>query len=94
MADQSLSYLVSRLVDHVFGSGITSIRYVSVLAGVLTVPIVFCIGRRLVSTRVGIYPCVLSAISLPMVVWQQNCPVVRVREGIGCRKLLDVSGAA
>jgi hypothetical protein len=65
-------YLMLRIVVQVFGVTLMAIRLPSVLFGVATVPVVYLIGRRLVSVRVGVFAAVLLAVSLPVVFWQQN----------------------
>ena len=65
-------YLMLKAVIEVFGVTLTSIRMPSVLFGVATVPLVYLIGRRLASIRVGVFASVLFAVSLPIVFWQQN----------------------
>jgi mannosyltransferase len=67
-----LYYLMLRIVVEVFGTTLTAIRLPSVLFGVATVPVVYLIGRRLASIRVGVFAAVLFSVSLPVVFWQQN----------------------
>jgi mannosyltransferase len=65
-------FLLLRGVVDLFGSSLIAVRLPSVLAGVAVIPIVFLIGNRLGGQRVGRFACLLSAISLPAVFWQQN----------------------
>ncbi|MHB1510415.1 MAG: glycosyltransferase family 39 protein [Acidimicrobiales bacterium] len=65
-------YLLLREVLNNVSSSVRAMRLISVFSGVGTIPIVYCIGRRLANSRVGILASLLSAVSLPMVFWQQN----------------------
>ena len=67
-----LYYLMLRIVVEIFGVTQMAIRLPSILFGVATVPVVYLIGRRLAGIRVGVFASVLSAVSLPVVFWQQN----------------------
>jgi mannosyltransferase len=67
-----LYYVMLRFVVEVFGDTLTAVRLPSVLFGVATVPVVYLIGRRLASIRVGVFAALLFAVNLPVVFWQQN----------------------
>lgn len=70
--NMTLYYIILRAVLIDISPSVLAMRLISVLAGALTVPVVYLIGKRLASTRVGLAAAALSAFSLPMVFWQQN----------------------
>ena len=63
-----LYYVLTWLVQRVFGSGEVSMRSLSALAGVATVPVAYELGRRLVSTRAAVIIAALVAFN-PMLFW-------------------------
>ncbi|MGH9296649.1 MAG: glycosyltransferase family 39 protein [Acidimicrobiales bacterium] len=65
-------YLLLRGVVHVFGTSLAAVRLPSVVAGVVTVPVVFLVGKRLRGDRAGVVAALLFAVSLPLVYWQQT----------------------
>jgi mannosyltransferase len=54
--------------DRVFGTGEAGLRSFSALCSTLTIPVVFLIGRRLVSDRVGLIAALLTAVN-PFLFW-------------------------
>jgi 4-amino-4-deoxy-L-arabinose transferase-like glycosyltransferase len=66
-------YLAVHLMIRAFGHGADMLRMPSVLAGVVTVPLVYLLASRLAETRVaGMFAAALFTVSAPMVFWQQN----------------------
>jgi mannosyltransferase len=63
-----LYYLVAWLWTRPFGTGEIGVRSLSALAGTLTLPVVFAIGRELVSDRAGLAATALAAFN-PLLVW-------------------------
>jgi mannosyltransferase len=63
-----LFYVLEWLWTHVFGSREAGLRSLSALAGTLTVPVAFGIGRRLAGVRAGLATAALVAVS-PLLVW-------------------------
>jgi len=63
-----LWYLLVWADSRVFGSGEVALRSLSALAGVLTVPVAWAIGRELVGPRVAIATAALVAVN-PLFVW-------------------------
>jgi 4-amino-4-deoxy-L-arabinose transferase-like glycosyltransferase len=63
-----LYYCVAWVWARVFGYGETGLRSLSAVAGVLTVPVAYGIGRKLVSVRAGMIAAALTACS-PLLVW-------------------------
>jgi mannosyltransferase len=63
-----LYYLVAWLWTRPFGTGEVGVRSLSALAGTLTLPVVFAIGRELVSERAGLVAAAIAAFN-PLLVW-------------------------
>jgi uncharacterized membrane protein len=63
-----LYYVAAWVWARLFGSGEAGLRSLSALAGVLTVPVMYAIGRRLASHRAGLIAAALAATS-PLFVW-------------------------
>ena len=63
-----LYYGAAWLWARVFGTNEVALRSLSALAGTATVPLVYLIGRRLASPRVGLVAAALTACS-PVLVW-------------------------
>ena len=51
------------------GAGVEVARYANLLAGVLTVPVVYLIGARLLGPREGLVAALLAAISPSLILW-------------------------
>jgi len=58
-----LYYLLLKIWTTIFGSSAFSVRFLSVLAGTATVPVLYTTGRRLVGERAGLLAAFLLAIS-------------------------------
>lgn len=63
-----LYYIVAWAWSQIVGYGEFGLRFVSAVAGILTVPVAFQIGRRLSSRRAGLIAAALTACS-PMLIW-------------------------
>jgi hypothetical protein len=63
-----LFYVLEWLMSKLFGSGEVAMRSVSALAGTLTGPVVYELGRATISRRVGLVAGALIAVS-PVLVW-------------------------
>jgi uncharacterized membrane protein len=63
-----LYYCLAWVWARIFGYGETGLRSLSAAAGVLTVPVAYGIGRKLVSVRAGVILAALTACS-PILVW-------------------------
>jgi mannosyltransferase len=63
-----LFYLLEWAWTHVAGTGPVALRELSALAGTLTVPVAFAIGRRLAGDRAGLTTAALAAFN-PLLVW-------------------------
>ncbi|MGH2877708.1 MAG: glycosyltransferase family 39 protein, partial [Solirubrobacteraceae bacterium] len=63
-----LYYVLLWLWSRVFGTGAVGLRSFSALCGTLTIPIMWAIGRRLVSERVGLVAALLTAVN-PLLFW-------------------------
>jgi mannosyltransferase len=63
-----LFYLLEWAWTHVAGTGPVALRELSALAGTLTVPVAFAIGRRLAGDRAGLATAALVAFN-PLLVW-------------------------
>jgi mannosyltransferase len=63
-----LYYVVAWVWVRVFGSGEAGLRSLSALAGILTVPVMYAIGRQLATHRAGLIAGALGATS-PLLVW-------------------------
>jgi len=63
-----LYYLLVWLWSRVFGTYEVGLRSFSALCGTLTIPLVWLLGRRLVSERVGLVAAVLTAVN-PILFW-------------------------
>ena len=55
-----------------FGDSETVLRLPSVIAGALTVPVLYLLACRLGGRLAGVYACILFVVSEPLVFWQQN----------------------
>ena len=67
-ATPPLYFVLAWLWTHLMGFGATQVRSMSALFGVLTVPVVWATGRRLLSERVGLAVAALATCS-PMLIW-------------------------
>jgi mannosyltransferase len=67
-ATPPLYFALAWVWARVFGFGEAGLRSLSALAGVATVPVVYGLGRELISPRAGIVAAALTACS-PMLVW-------------------------
>ena len=65
-------YLLEHGFIRLFGDGPVALRMPSVLAGALTVPLMYLLVRRLGGRRAGLFATVLFVVSQPLVFWQQN----------------------
>jgi mannosyltransferase len=63
-----LYYCIAWVWVRVFGDGETGLRSLSAVAGVATVPIVYCLGARLSSVRAGMIAAALAACN-PLLIW-------------------------
>lgn len=63
-----LYYVVLWLWTRIFGLGDAGLRSFSALCSTLTIPVVWLIGRRLVSNRVGLVAALLTAVN-PFLFW-------------------------
>jgi uncharacterized membrane protein len=63
-----LYYLLVWAWEHVFGSSELALRSLSALFGTATIAVVYAIGARLASRRVGLAAAALAAVS-PLLVW-------------------------
>jgi mannosyltransferase len=63
-----LYYCVAWVWARIFGYGETALRSLSALAGVLTVPVAYAAGRKLISVRAGLIAAALTACN-PLLVW-------------------------
>jgi uncharacterized membrane protein len=63
-----LYFLIVHFSRQLLGESDFSYRYLSVIAGVLLVPVVYQFGRRLVGRRVGLLAALLTAVN-PLYVW-------------------------
>jgi uncharacterized membrane protein len=63
-----LYYVLVWLWSRVFGLGEVGLRSFSALCGTLTIPVVWAIGRRLISSRVGLIAALLTAVN-PFLFW-------------------------
>jgi 4-amino-4-deoxy-L-arabinose transferase-like glycosyltransferase len=61
-------FILAWLWTHVFGDGEAGLRSLSALAGTLTVPIGYAVGKQLLSRRVGVIVAALVACN-PLLVW-------------------------
>jgi len=68
-----LYYLLIHYVTSWFGNSSFVLRLPSVIAGAVSVPLVFLLASRLLADRLaGVFAAVLFAVSMPLVYWQQN----------------------
>jgi hypothetical protein len=63
-----LYYLLAWLWTRPFGTGEVGVRSLSALVGTLTLPVVFALGRTLVSQRAGLIATAIAAVN-PLLVW-------------------------
>ncbi|HEX8064925.1 MAG TPA: glycosyltransferase family 39 protein [Thermoleophilaceae bacterium] len=63
-----LYYLLAWLWTRALGTGEVGVRSLSALVGVLTLPVVYSLGRELVSERAGLVAAALAAVN-PLLVW-------------------------
>jgi hypothetical protein len=63
-----LYYALAWVWSRVFGDGEVGLRALSALLGTLTVPVVYAITTRLVTSRAGLVAAVLAAVN-PLLVW-------------------------
>ncbi len=63
-----LYYALAWVWSRVFGDGEVGLRALSALLGTLTVPVVYAIATRLVTSRAGLVAAVLAAVN-PLLVW-------------------------
>ena len=63
-----LWYLVAWADTRVFGDGALALRLPSALAGILTVPVVWAIARRLAGPRAALYATAIVAVN-PLFIW-------------------------
>ena len=63
-----LYYCVAWVWARLFGYGEAGLRSLSAFAGVLTVPVAFAAGRRLISIRAGLFAAALAACN-PLLIW-------------------------
>ncbi len=63
-----LYYCIAWVWARVFGYGETGLRSLSAVAGVLTVPVAYAAGAKLVSRRAGLIAAALTACS-PLLIW-------------------------
>jgi mannosyltransferase len=63
-----LYYVLAWLWSRIFGTGEVGLRSFSALCGTLTIPIMWAVGRRLVSERVGLVVALLTAVN-PLLFW-------------------------
>jgi len=63
-----LFYVLEWLWTRVFGDGEFGLRSLSALAGLLTVPVAYAIGRRVAAVRAGLAGAALVAVN-PLLVW-------------------------
>jgi mannosyltransferase len=63
-----LYYVLVWLWSRIFGIGEVGLRSFSALCGTLTIPIMWAVGRRLVSERVGLVVALLTAVN-PLLFW-------------------------
>jgi mannosyltransferase len=63
-----LYYCVAWVWARVFGYGEAGLRSLSALAGVLTVPVAFAAGRKLISVRTGLFAAALASCD-PLLIW-------------------------
>ena len=63
-----LYYCVAWVWARIFGYGESALRSLSAVAGVLTVPVAYGAGRKLISVRAGVIAAALAACS-PLLVW-------------------------
>ncbi|MGA2530565.1 MAG: glycosyltransferase family 39 protein [Acidimicrobiales bacterium] len=65
-------YALLHVSESVLGPGPFALRALSAVAGMGTTAVVFLLGRRLFSLTVGVIAGLLTALSLPMIVWAQQ----------------------
>ena len=63
-----LYYLLLKFWTQITGSSEFALRYLSVLCGVLLIAVVFVLGQKLFSKRVGLMVAMLTALS-PFLIW-------------------------
>src|SRR3977135_3332065 len=63
-----LYYVLVWLLSRVFGTGDVGPRACSALCGTLTIPIMWALGRRLASERIGLVAALLTAVN-PLLFW-------------------------
>src|SRR5579884_1198183 len=63
-----LYYLIGWVWGRVFGFSEVPLRSLSALAGVATVPLVYVLGRRMISVRAGVIAAALAACN-PFLIW-------------------------
>jgi hypothetical protein len=63
-----LYYCIAWVWARIFGFGETGLRSLSAVAGVLTVPVVYAAGAKLISRRVGVIAAALLTTS-PLLIW-------------------------
>ena len=63
-----LYYVLVWLWAQVFGTGEVGLRSFSALCGTLTIPVMWALGRRLASERVGLFAALLTAVN-PLLFW-------------------------
>ena len=65
-------YMLIHSMIALFGDSSFVLRTPSVIAGALSVPLLYALVNRLGGRLAGIYTCVLYVCSEPLVFWQQN----------------------
>jgi 4-amino-4-deoxy-L-arabinose transferase-like glycosyltransferase len=63
-----LYYVLVWLWSRVFGTGDVGLRSFSALCGTLTIPVMWALGRRLASERIGLVAALLTAVN-PLLFW-------------------------
>ncbi|MFN8451046.1 MAG: glycosyltransferase family 39 protein [Anaerolineae bacterium] len=61
-----LYYVLINLAARGFGTSELALRYLSLLLGVLAIPLVYQLARRLAGERAGVYAALLAAASAPL----------------------------
>jgi len=63
-----LYYALAWVWSQAFGTGEAGLRALSALAGIVTIPVVYLVGRELLDRRAGLFSAALVAVN-PMLVW-------------------------
>jgi mannosyltransferase len=63
-----LYYVLAWLWTQVFGTGEVGLRSFSALCGTLTIPVMWAVGRRLASERIGLVAALVTAVN-PLLFW-------------------------